>query len=199
MFDISFPWWVFSIEDVLTFSFLCNGYLTYLYIIDPDSEVVIFAKKTVKDLKLPPAFITQIAQSIQVSGCLKRNIPQEFSTLTTSWLSYSCTFSIMCYCSHNWLNFDHLKGKICTLGRRLSLSRFVLVSTWCLFFHMQTELHVCANVQRLVIGKQNYGLIGASLSSSSQLDLRVNHTLIKDQFLWVSLLENEYQVSHGVK
>ncbi|KAF7145537.1 hypothetical protein RHSIM_Rhsim04G0168300 [Rhododendron simsii] len=73
-----------------------------LYIIDPDSEVVIFAKKTVKDLKLPPAFITQIAQSIQ----------------------------------------------------------------------------------RLVIIKQNYGLIGASLSSSSQLDLRVNHTLIKDQFLW---------------
>lgn len=37
---------------MLTFSFLCNGYLTYLYIIDPDSEVVIFAKKTVKDLKL---------------------------------------------------------------------------------------------------------------------------------------------------
>jgi len=32
---------------------------------DPDSEVVIFAKKTVKDLKLPPAFVTQIAQSIQ--------------------------------------------------------------------------------------------------------------------------------------
>lgn len=35
--------------------------------IDPDSEVVVFAKRTVKDLKLPPAFITQIAQSIQVS------------------------------------------------------------------------------------------------------------------------------------
>ncbi|XP_047334670.1 chromatin structure-remodeling complex protein BSH [Impatiens glandulifera] len=32
---------------------------------DPDSEVVIFAKRTVKDLKLPPAFVTQIAQSIQ--------------------------------------------------------------------------------------------------------------------------------------
>eukprot|EP00261_Vitis_vinifera_P034585 XP_019075828.1 PREDICTED: chromatin structure-remodeling complex protein BSH isoform X2 [Vitis vinifera] len=31
----------------------------------PDSEVVVFAKRTVKDLKLPPAFITQIAQSIQ--------------------------------------------------------------------------------------------------------------------------------------
>ncbi|KAF7837616.1 chromatin structure-remodeling complex protein BSH [Senna tora] len=32
---------------------------------DPDSEVVMFAKRTVKDLKLPPAFVTQIAQSIQ--------------------------------------------------------------------------------------------------------------------------------------
>ncbi|XP_075655507.1 chromatin structure-remodeling complex protein BSH [Castanea sativa] len=32
---------------------------------DPDSEVVLFAKRTVKDLKLPPAFITQIASSIQ--------------------------------------------------------------------------------------------------------------------------------------
>ncbi|XP_075082663.1 chromatin structure-remodeling complex protein BSH isoform X1 [Nicotiana tabacum] len=32
---------------------------------DPDSEVVVFAKRTVKDLKLPPGFITQIAQSIQ--------------------------------------------------------------------------------------------------------------------------------------
>jgi len=35
-------------------------------IIDPDSEVVVFAKRTVRDLKLPPAFVTQIAQSIQV-------------------------------------------------------------------------------------------------------------------------------------
>ncbi|KAG6422148.1 hypothetical protein SASPL_118711 [Salvia splendens] len=32
---------------------------------DPDSEVVVFAKRTVKDLKLPPAFVTQIAQSVQ--------------------------------------------------------------------------------------------------------------------------------------
>ncbi|CAH2053462.1 unnamed protein product [Thlaspi arvense] len=32
---------------------------------DPDSEVAVFAKRTVKDLKLPPAFVTQIAQSIQ--------------------------------------------------------------------------------------------------------------------------------------
>ncbi|KAI5671852.1 hypothetical protein M9H77_12216 [Catharanthus roseus] len=32
---------------------------------DPDTEIVVFAKKTVKDLKLPPAFVTQIAQSIQ--------------------------------------------------------------------------------------------------------------------------------------
>nr|XP_043608828.1 chromatin structure-remodeling complex protein BSH [Erigeron canadensis]XP_043608829.1 chromatin structure-remodeling complex protein BSH [Erigeron canadensis] len=32
---------------------------------DPDSEISLFAKRTVKDLKLPPAFLTQIAQSIQ--------------------------------------------------------------------------------------------------------------------------------------
>nr|KAJ0202044.1 hypothetical protein LSAT_V11C600342370 [Lactuca sativa] len=32
---------------------------------DPDSDVILFAKRTVKDLKLPPAFVTQIAQSIQ--------------------------------------------------------------------------------------------------------------------------------------
>lgn len=32
---------------------------------DPDTEVVLFAKRTVKDLKLPPAFITPIVQSIQ--------------------------------------------------------------------------------------------------------------------------------------
>lgn len=32
---------------------------------DPDSDVSLFAKRTVKDLKLPPTFITQIAQSIQ--------------------------------------------------------------------------------------------------------------------------------------
>ncbi|WJX41037.1 hypothetical protein P8452_28455 [Trifolium repens] len=35
-------------------------------IADPDSEVVVFAQRTVKDLKLPPHFVTQISQSIQV-------------------------------------------------------------------------------------------------------------------------------------
>ncbi|KAI8526453.1 hypothetical protein RHMOL_Rhmol13G0308600 [Rhododendron molle] len=81
---------------------------------DPDSEVVIFAKKTVKDLKLPPAFITQIAQSIQ-------------SQLT---------------------EFRSLEGQDMYTGEKIV---------------------------------------------TIKLDLRVNHTLIKDQFLWVSLLENEYQ------
>ncbi|XP_058199461.1 chromatin structure-remodeling complex protein BSH isoform X2 [Rhododendron vialii] len=79
-----------------------------------DSEVVIFAKKTVKDLKLPPAFITQIAQSIQ-------------SQLT---------------------EFRSLEGQDMYTGEKIV---------------------------------------------TIKLDLRVNHTLIKDQFLWVSLLENEYQ------
>jgi len=36
-------------------------------VVDPDSEVVVFAKRTAKDLKLPPVFVTQIAQSIQVN------------------------------------------------------------------------------------------------------------------------------------
>ncbi|XP_057445168.1 chromatin structure-remodeling complex protein BSH-like [Lotus japonicus] len=31
---------------------------------DPDHEVGVFARRTVKDLKLPPPFVTQIAQSI---------------------------------------------------------------------------------------------------------------------------------------
>ncbi|KAG5575469.1 hypothetical protein H5410_055603, partial [Solanum commersonii] len=34
---------------------------------DPDSEVVVFARRTVKDLKFPTAFVTQIAQSIQIA------------------------------------------------------------------------------------------------------------------------------------
>ncbi|XP_020584251.1 chromatin structure-remodeling complex protein BSH isoform X3 [Phalaenopsis equestris] len=34
---------------------------------DPDSEVISFAKRTVKDLKLPPAFISQISQSIHLA------------------------------------------------------------------------------------------------------------------------------------
>ena len=59
----------------MKFSFTSYEYLhVFSNIIDPDSEVVIFAKRTVKDLKLPPAFITQIAQSIQVSGPVKHNL-----------------------------------------------------------------------------------------------------------------------------
>ncbi|KAL6545701.1 hypothetical protein OROGR_009575 [Orobanche gracilis] len=72
---------------------------------DPDSEVVVFAKRTVKDLKLPPAFVTQIAQSIQ--------------TQLTDFRSY--------------------EG------------------------------------QDMFIGEKVVPI---------KLDLRVNHTLIKDQFLW---------------
>ncbi|XP_040932605.1 chromatin structure-remodeling complex protein BSH isoform X2 [Gossypium hirsutum] len=34
---------------------------------DPDSEVVMFAKRTVKDLKLAPGFLPQIVQSIQLA------------------------------------------------------------------------------------------------------------------------------------
>ncbi|XP_073104645.1 chromatin structure-remodeling complex protein BSH isoform X3 [Elaeis guineensis] len=45
---------------------------------DPDSEVVSFAKRTVKDLKLPPTFMTQIAQSIQDVSNFETD-PEEFA------------------------------------------------------------------------------------------------------------------------
>ena len=48
------------------FNSMITCFVNVIYI-DPDSEVVVFAKRTVKDLKLPPAFITQIASSIQVN------------------------------------------------------------------------------------------------------------------------------------
>ncbi|KAM1083046.1 hypothetical protein ACFX19_021905 [Malus domestica] len=45
---------------------------------DPDSEIVVFAKRTAKDLKLPPGFITVIA-SIQVGISTLSNIfPSNF-------------------------------------------------------------------------------------------------------------------------
>lgn len=72
---------------------------------DPDSEIVVFAKRTVKDLKLPPIFVTQIAQSIQ-------------SQLT---------------------DFKAFEGQ---------------------------DMHIGEKIVPI------------------KLDLRVNHTLIKDQFLW---------------
>lgn len=55
--------------------------LNFMFTLDPDSEVVVFAKRTVKDLKLPPAFITQIAQSIQV-----RTIVIRTSLSHSSWI-----------------------------------------------------------------------------------------------------------------
>ncbi|KAL5182727.1 Chromatin structure-remodeling complex protein BSH [Glycine soja] len=91
---------------------------------DPDSEVVVFAKRTAKDLKLPPAFVAQIAQSIQVN------------TLHQWFFPF--------HSSHNLRSFDPMKARICILGRRLFRSRSLF------------------------------------------LDLRVNHTLVKDQFLWDS-------------
>ncbi|XP_017973987.1 PREDICTED: chromatin structure-remodeling complex protein BSH isoform X5 [Theobroma cacao] len=45
---------------------------------DPDSEVVMFARRTVKDLKLAPGFIPQIVQSIQDLNNFESD-PEEFS------------------------------------------------------------------------------------------------------------------------
>ncbi|CAM8993078.1 unnamed protein product [Rhodiola kirilowii] len=72
---------------------------------DPDQDVLVFARRTVRDLKLPPAFITQISQSIQ----------------------------------HQLNEFRALEGQDMYPGDKMVLIK---------------------------------------------LDLRVNHTLIKDQFLW---------------
>ncbi|XP_057965073.1 chromatin structure-remodeling complex protein BSH isoform X2 [Malania oleifera] len=70
---------------------------------DPDAEVAVFARRTVKDLKLPPSFMTPIAQSIQLT------------------------------------EFRSFEGQDMYTGEKIVLIK---------------------------------------------LDLRVNHTLIKDQFLW---------------
>ncbi|KAL7596218.1 chromatin structure-remodeling complex protein BSH isoform X1 [Lactuca sativa] len=78
---------------------------------DPDSDVILFAKRTVKDLKLPPAFVTQIAQSIQ-------------SQLT---------------------EFRSFEGQDMYTGEKIV---------------------------------------------PIKLDLRVNHTLIKDQFLWLNQFQD---------
>ncbi|XP_039028029.1 chromatin structure-remodeling complex protein BSH-like isoform X3 [Hibiscus syriacus] len=45
---------------------------------DPDSEVVMFAKRTVKDLKLSPGFLPQIVQSIQDLNNFDSD-PEEFA------------------------------------------------------------------------------------------------------------------------
>lgn len=55
----------------LSVSELCCAFLAMLssflyFVTDPDSDISLFAKRTVKDVKLPPPFVTQIAQSIQV-------------------------------------------------------------------------------------------------------------------------------------
>lgn len=136
---------------------------------DPDSEVVVFAKRTVRDLKLPPQFITQIAQSIQVFPV--------FIFITFQIQPYFCFLLIFLsffnlprfnFVRLSLLSLDHTKDKTCTLLRKLSPSRSAFFS---LSFHVIFNLYICA--------------MWLCFVSSSQLDLRVNHTLIKDHFLWV--------------
>lgn len=68
--------------------------------IDPDSEVAVFAKRTVRDLKLPPAFITQIASSIQVNGIARLPIPLlvlvDFDTLIALFIHSYVLFVGLC-------------------------------------------------------------------------------------------------------
>lgn len=101
---------------------------------DPDSEVVVFAKRTVRDLKLPPQFITQIAQSIQVSPV--------FIFITFHIQPYFCFLLIFLsffnlprfnFVRLSLLSLDHTKDKTCTLLRKLSPSRSAFFSFYSNF------------------------------------------------------------------
>lgn len=71
--------------------------------------------------------------------------------------------------SRSLQNFGHLKDKICTLARRLFLLRFILAKTCRQFFFLFLSFGYSPKIHGALF----------------QLDLRVNHALIKDQFLWV--------------
>lgn len=98
--------------------------------VDPDSEIVVFAKRTVKDMKLPPVFVTHIASSIQAKPTDQLHPLASlyfslmllcFQHLRFMWFSFIGFARI----SLSLLTFGHLKGKICMLARRLSLLRYV--------------------------------------------------------------------------
>ncbi|KAL6517797.1 hypothetical protein OROMI_033498 [Orobanche minor] len=113
---------------------------------DPDSEVVVFAKRTVKDLKLPPAFVTQIAQSIQVV--------KGGSRVTDSYGETNAS-----------------QGQDQKVG-----------DVW----EARALMHLSASRTQLTDFRSYEGqdmFIGEKVVPIKR-DLRVNHTLIKDQFLW---------------
>ncbi|CAL1386265.1 unnamed protein product [Linum trigynum] len=62
---------------------------------DPDSEVSVFAKRTQKDLKLPLAFATQIAQSIQAQLTEFRSYQGQECSLGRKWSQSSCYFAMI--------------------------------------------------------------------------------------------------------
>jgi SWI/SNF-related matrix-associated actin-dependent regulator of chromatin subfamily B protein 1 len=87
-------------------------------IADPDSEVVVFAQRTVKDLKLPPHFVTQISQSIQV--------PFSSSFLITLLAVNSFNLSIHI----GWLFLYPMTAEICMPEKRLSLTKSISFLCW---------------------------------------------------------------------
>jgi SWI/SNF-related matrix-associated actin-dependent regulator of chromatin subfamily B protein 1 len=87
-------------------------------IADPDSEVVVFAQRTVKDLKLPPHFVTQISQSIQV--------PFSSSFLITLLAVNSFNLSIHI----GWLFLYPMTAEVCMLEKRLSLTKSISFLCW---------------------------------------------------------------------
>lgn len=92
---------------------------------DADSEAIVFAKRTVKDLKLPHQFILQIAQSIQVGLSLSFSL---FNFLLNRFQLYSVLISgYFMAIRISSLSLDHMKDKTCTLLRKLCPSRFLVV------------------------------------------------------------------------
>lgn len=93
-------------------------------IIDPDSEVVVFAKRTVKDLKLPPPFVTQIAQSIQSQlaefrsyegqdmYCGEKIVPIKVSLSLSLMPSAKCPFLHLVEC-----NIPAIELNVCSLTK----------------------------------------------------------------------------------
>ena len=149
---------------------------------DPDSEITIFAKRTVKDLKLPPPFIMHIVQSIQVLPSssslffLSPLIDKSISMHLRLPLIY-----LYCYCYYyldqtQLAEFRSYEGQdmLYTGDKIVPIKVFLSCTEYC-------SLSYCSILFRLlaIIWKD------FALFLRSQLDLRVNNTLIKDQFLWV--------------
>ncbi|KAF9591705.1 hypothetical protein IFM89_005696 [Coptis chinensis] len=128
---------------------------------DPDSEVVVFAKRTVKDLKLLPTFITHIAQSIQKTKYLIADFDKSRKTIF-KWKSL-CTSELGTKKNIYFLeNIEKITLKVLVLKPNVVIKSQV------------TEF-------RSYEGQEMYS---GDRIVPLKLDLRVNNTIVRDQFLW---------------